>query len=74
MTPDGELLDRVEVAGRLVEDQDLRRGQDGARNGEPLLLSARQLDAALADEGVVAVRQSGLNVTRAPAARGRVST
>ena len=45
---------RVEIARGLVENQDLRRGQDRARDREPLLLAARQLDAALADERVVA--------------------
>ena len=40
----------VEVARRLVEDQDLRRREDRARDRQPLLLAARQLHAALADE------------------------
>src|SRR5262249_39387710 len=37
----------VEIAGRLVEDQDLRCRQDGAGDGQALALSARELDAAL---------------------------
>ena len=47
----------VEIARRFVEDQDLRRGEDRARDGEPLLLAAGQLHAAFADEGVIALGQ-----------------
>ena len=42
----------VEVARGFVEDEDLRRRQDRAGNGQSLLLAARELDAALADERV----------------------
>ena len=40
----------VEARGRLVQDQDRRIGQEGARDRHPLALAARQLDAALADQ------------------------
>ena len=46
----------VEVAGGLVEDEDLRRCEDRAGDRQPLALAAGQLDAALADERVVAAR------------------
>ena len=49
----------VERAGRLVEHQDRRVLQQRARDADPLLLAARQLQPALADHGVVAVRQPG---------------
>ena len=44
----------VERAGGLVEDEDARVGEDGAGDGEALALAAGELDAALADDGVVA--------------------
>ena len=47
----------VERAGRLVEQQDVRVLQDGAGDRHPLLLAARQLQAALADRRLVAQRQ-----------------
>ena len=46
----------VEVARRLVEDEDLRRRQDRPGDGQPLLLAAGELDAALADERLVSAR------------------
>jgi hypothetical protein len=45
----------VERAGRLVEDQDRRVLDQGARDRDALLLAARELQAALADAGVEAV-------------------
>src|SRR5205085_12152009 len=48
----------VEVAGGLVEDQDLRVGQDRAGDADALALAAGQLEPALADERVVALGQS----------------
>ena len=47
----------VERRGRLVEQQDRRVLQHGAGDGEPLALAARELDAVLADHGVVALGQ-----------------
>ena len=47
----------VQRAGRLVEQQDRRILQDGPRNGDALALAAGQPGAALAEEGVVALRQ-----------------
>ena len=48
----------VERGGRLVEHQDRRRLEDGARDGDALLLAARQLQPALADLGLVALRRN----------------
>ena len=45
----------VERRGRLVEQQDRRRLEDGAGDGDALLLAARELEAALAHLGVVAL-------------------
>ena len=47
----------VQRRGRLVQDQDRGVLQEDARDGQPLLLPARELHAALADERVVALRQ-----------------
>ena len=50
---DGRLDLRVERARRLVEDEDGRVLEQHAGNGDALALAARQLDAALADMGLV---------------------
>src|ERR1700748_954017 len=47
----------VERAGCLVEQEDVRVLEDGAGNRHPLLLATRQLQPALADHAVVALRQ-----------------
>ena len=47
----------VERRGGLVQQQDRRPLQDGAGDGDALLLAAGQLQAALADLGVVALRR-----------------
>ena len=47
----------VETRGRLIEDQDRRIGQEGARDRDPLALAAGELHAALADQRGVALRQ-----------------
>ena len=41
----------VERGGRLIQQQDRRVLQEGARNGDPLPLPAGDLDAAIADHG-----------------------
>ena len=51
---DEPLAFAIEARGRLVEDQDLRIGEDGARDGDALALAARQPHPALADDRVVA--------------------
>ena len=51
----------VEARGRLVEDQDARVGEDGARDRHALALAARELDPALAHDRVVAVRERSAN-------------
>ncbi len=48
---------RVEVRSGLVEHDEVRRLQQQPRNGEPLLLTAGETVAALADHGVEAVRK-----------------
>src|SRR3954470_10040922 len=45
----------VERRGRLVEQQDRRRLEDRAGDGDALLLAPRELKATLADLGVVAL-------------------
>jgi hypothetical protein len=47
----------VEGAGGLVQQQQRRVAQDGAGHGDALALAAGQAHAALAEEGVVALRQ-----------------
>jgi hypothetical protein len=53
---------------RLVEDEDLRIGEDRAGDGETLALPARELEAALADERVVFFRQRVDELVRVGAA------
>ena len=48
----------VDARGRVVEDQHARVGDDRARDRDALALAARQRQAALADERVVAVGQA----------------
>ncbi len=64
----GELVERdlqgplgrgVERRGRLVEDEDGRVAQDGARHGQPLLLPTAEPVAAGADHRVETVGQRG---------------
>ena len=67
---DRPLRDRIQGRGGLVQDQHRPVGQDRARNRNPLPLAARQLDAALADQGLVAVRQVGNEAMGMGEARG----
>ena len=48
---------RVEVRGRLVEEEHRRVGEQRARERQPLSLTAREPPAVLADERVEPVRQ-----------------
>ena len=48
----------VERAGGFVENEDARLGKKGAGDGEALALAAGELDAALADDGVVGFREA----------------
>ena len=61
----------VQGRGRFVEDQERRGAQDGAGDGDPLLLAARELQAALAHQRVVAIGKAGDEVVelRRPAPR-----
>ena len=60
----------VEGGGGLVEDQDRRILEKDTGDGEALLLPARELDAALADQGIEPVRQGGDHRVEPGAARG----
>ena len=55
---------RVETRGRLVEDQEWRIGENRASDGHPLTLSAGELDAAFADQRIVAVGQPADELVR----------
>src|SRR6185503_15772452 len=59
----------VEARGGLVEDQDARLGQQRARDRDALALAAGELDAALADDRVVALLEAAheLVAVRRPA-------
>ena len=61
----------VDGAGGVVQDQDARVFQKGARQGDALPLAARQGDPALADDGVVAVLKRLDEVMGGGRARGR---
>ena len=66
-----DFLFRIRIHRRqgIVEDQDARVECDGAREGRPLLLSAGQRDAALADRRGVAFGKSATSLSsRATAA------
>ena len=61
----------VDGAGGLVEDQDARVVQDRPRDRDALALAARERVPALADHGVVAVRQLADEVVRVRRPRRR---
>ena len=54
---DAALAVRVDLRGRLVEDQNRRIAQDRAGDGDPLLLPARKRRPVLSDHRFVTVRQ-----------------
>jgi hypothetical protein len=66
---DERLALAVQARCRLVEDQDARVRDDGAGDGDALPLAAGQLDAALADDGVVAVLEAVDELVRVGDAR-----
>ena len=51
------LRERVDRGERIVEHDDARAGDERARERDALALAAGEIDAALADQRVVAVRQ-----------------
>ena len=55
--------------GRVVQDQDARVDDERTRDRDPLALAARECDAALADHGVVSVRERRDEVVRLREAR-----
>jgi hypothetical protein len=61
---------RVERGGCLVEQEDAWIADDGSRQRDPLALAAGQAGAALADVGLVALRQAGDEVVDLGGARG----
>ena len=65
------LLGRVDGRGGVVEDQDAWIGEDGAGDGDPLALPARQRVAPLADDRGVAV---GSSTTKSWAPASRAAT
>ena len=60
----------VERAGGLVEDEDRRGAQEGAGDGDALLLAAGEQGAAFTDDGVVALRQVDDELVRVRVAGG----
>jgi len=60
----------VERGRRLVEHEDLRVADERARDGHALLLAARELDAAVADLRLEAVRERAHEVERVRQFRG----
>ena len=66
--PDARLGRRVDRRGGVVEDQDARVGDERTGDRDALALPARQRQAALADHGVVAVRERADEVVRLRAA------
>ena len=64
----------VERGSRLVEQQDRRILQEGARDRDALPLAARQLDAAVADHGRHALRQVSMKSQRAAIAARSTSS
>src|SRR5206468_12372319 len=59
----------VESRRRLVEDQDRYVFEERARDRQALPLPSRELDAQLADHGVIAARQLADKVMRVGGAR-----
>ncbi len=62
MTASRRLLDQVfsfhiDAGSRVIENEDSGIEQQRARDGDTLLLPAGERDAALADPGIVAIRQ-----------------
>ncbi len=58
-TPENPLLGIGIDAGKgVVQDQNFRPAQNGARQGGALLLAAREGDAALANHGIESLRKA----------------
>jgi hypothetical protein len=69
--PDARLGRRVDGGGRVVEDEDARVHDDRACDCDPLALPARERDAALAHDRLVAVRKVGDELVRLREPGGR---
>ena len=61
---DQPLCDRIDRAGRFVKDENTRVGQQRARKRQQLLFAGGEAVAALADVGIIAVRQTRNNRIR----------
>ena len=61
----------IEGGGRLIEDQNARIVDQGARNGNALALTARKREAAIPDTGIIALGERNDKVMRACRASGR---
>src|SRR5262249_12064516 len=66
---DGQLGARVDVRGRLVEDEDARIREQRARDGDELPLPLAERPAARRERRLVAFRQGGDEVVRLRGAR-----
>lgn len=69
---DEPLALRVERAGGFVEEEDLGVADEGAGDGDALLLATREGDTAGADVGVVAFGEGGDEVVDRSVAAGGV--
>src|SRR2546421_9787557 len=49
----------VYCAGRIIQDENSRVGEQGSCNGDALALSTREGDATLTNDGLVAMLKSG---------------
>src|SRR6266480_4852967 len=49
----------VNRAGRIIQDENARVGEQGTRNGDALALSTGECDAALTNDGLVAILKVG---------------
>ena len=67
---DGRLVLRIRMGGRLVEHENRRILDDGARDGHALRLAARQVRAFASQHRVVALRQLHYAIVNLGLARG----
>src|SRR5437879_2235675 len=60
----------IDRAGRVVQNQDARIGQQGARDGDALALAARERHAALANLGLISFFEAHDKLMRLGVVRG----
>ena len=68
---DGDLRAGIHAGGGLVEDEDLRLGDDGAGDGEQLLLALADIAGFLVEHSVVTLRQRAHKVVHLRGLGGR---